>query len=100
MVSPEVPTCWPVGQAILDHQPHRQVHHAVGVLTTGWGEIREVRVKVLATLRTVEFIPIKPLAATDSSALGSCAGHSRVPSPGHGPLASTGGFGPSRYDSA
>ena len=53
MVSPEVPTCWPVGQAILDHEPHRQVHHAMGVLTTGWCEIGEVRVKVLATLRTV-----------------------------------------------
>src|SRR5205823_12549296 len=53
MVSPEVPACWPVRQAVLDHEPHRQVHHAVGVLTTGWGEIGEVRVKVLATLRTV-----------------------------------------------
>jgi hypothetical protein len=53
MVAPEVPTCWPVGQAILDHEPHRQVHHAMGVLTTGWCEIGEVRVKVLATLRTV-----------------------------------------------
>src|SRR5262249_22828820 len=27
--------------------------HAVGVLTTGWGEIGEVGVKVLTTLRTV-----------------------------------------------
>src|SRR2546430_7371986 len=53
MVSPQVPTCWPVGQAVLDHEPHRQVHYAVGVLTTGWSEIGEVRVKVLATLRTV-----------------------------------------------
>jgi hypothetical protein len=53
MVAPEVPTCGPVGQAVLDHEPHRQVHHAVGVLTTGWCEIRKVRVKVLATLRTV-----------------------------------------------
>src|SRR6266446_3021630 len=53
MVSPEVPTCWPVGQAILDHEPHRQVHHAMGILTAGWCEIGEVRVKVLATLRTV-----------------------------------------------
>src|SRR5438874_12177703 len=51
MVAPEVPACWPVGQAVLDHEPHRQVHHAVGVLTTGWGEIGEVRVKVLTTLR-------------------------------------------------
>ena len=32
-------------------------------------------------VRMVEFIPIKPLAATGSSAPGSCAGHSRVPSP-------------------
>src|SRR5437867_2807109 len=53
MVSPEVPTCWSVGQAILAHEPHRQVHHAMGVLTAGWCEIGEVRVKVLATLRTV-----------------------------------------------
>src|SRR5262249_45135851 len=53
MVSPEVPTCWPVGHAVLDHEPHREVHHAVGVLTAGWCEIGEVRVKVLATLRTV-----------------------------------------------
>jgi hypothetical protein len=34
----------------------------------------------------VEFIPLKPLAATGSSAPGRCAGHSRVPSPDHGPL--------------
>src|SRR5262249_20419715 len=53
MVAPEVPTGWPVGPASLDHQPHRQVHHTVGVLTTGWGERREGRVTVLATLRTV-----------------------------------------------
>jgi hypothetical protein len=59
MVTPEVPTGWPVGQASLDHEPHRHVHHAVGVLTPGWGEIGEVGIKVLATLCTVEFIPIK-----------------------------------------
>jgi hypothetical protein len=53
MVAPEVPTCGPVGQAVLDHEPHRQVHHAVGVVSTRWGEIGEVRVKVRATLRTV-----------------------------------------------
>src|SRR5215471_5297228 len=50
---PEVPTGWPIGQAVLDHEPPRQVHHAVGVRTTGWGESREVRMKVLATLCTV-----------------------------------------------
>jgi hypothetical protein len=53
VVAPEVPTRGPVGQAVFDHQPYRQVHHAVGVLTAGWRQIREVGVKVLATLRTV-----------------------------------------------
>src|SRR5437868_7912108 len=53
VVSPEVPTRWSVGQAVLDHEPHGQVYHAMGVLTSGWGQIGEVRVKVLATLRTV-----------------------------------------------
>src|SRR6266516_5911128 len=53
MVAPQVPTRWAVGQAVLDHEPHGQVHHAVGVLTAGWCGIGEVRVKVLATLRTV-----------------------------------------------
>ena len=52
VVAPEVPTRRPVGQAILDHEPHRQVHHAMGVLTAGGGEIGEVRVNVRATLRT------------------------------------------------
>src|SRR5262252_6990506 len=53
VVSPEVPTRWAVGQAVLDHEPHGQVYHAVGVLTSGGCQIGEVRVKVLATLRTV-----------------------------------------------
>src|SRR5437870_499877 len=52
VVSPEVPTRWSVGQAVLDHQPHGQVDHTVGVLTSGWCQIGEVRVKVLATLCT------------------------------------------------
>src|SRR6185503_13842471 len=51
MVAPEVPTRGPVGQAVFDHQPDCQIHHAVGVLSAGWCQIREVRVKVLATLR-------------------------------------------------
>src|SRR5262245_44653215 len=53
-----------------------------------------------AGIAAFEFIPIKSLAAMDSSAPGSYAGHSRVPSRDHGPLASTGGSGPSRYDNA
>src|SRR4029450_10041815 len=35
------------------HETSRQIHHAVRVLSAGWRQIREVRVKVLATLRTV-----------------------------------------------
>src|SRR5215831_5474971 len=53
VVAPEVPTRGPVGQAIFDHQPYRQIHHAVGILSARWRQIREVSVKVLATLRTV-----------------------------------------------
>jgi transposase-like protein len=49
---------------------------------------------------TFEFIPIKPLAATDSSAPGSCAGHSRVPSPDRGRPPSTGGSDLSQCGSA
>src|SRR6266705_2658616 len=49
---------------------------------------------------SIEFIPIKPLVATGSGAPGSCAGHSRVPSPDHGHPASTGESGLSRCDSA
>jgi hypothetical protein len=41
----------------------------------------------------IEFIPIKPLAATGSSAPGSWAGHSRVPSPDRGRLLAIGGCG-------
>jgi hypothetical protein len=33
VVAPQVPTGWTIGQAVLDHQPHRQVHHAMGVVT-------------------------------------------------------------------
>jgi len=53
VVAPEVPTRGPVGQAVFDHQPYRQINHAVGVLTTGWRQVREGGAKVLATLRTV-----------------------------------------------
>src|SRR5262249_52944043 len=53
VVTPEVPARRTVGQAVLDHEPDRQSHHAVRVLSAGWRQIREVRVKVLATLRTV-----------------------------------------------
>ena len=45
------------------------------------------------TSGTLEFIPIKPLAATGSGGPGSYAGHSRFPSRHHGRPASTGGSG-------
>jgi len=53
VVTPQMPTRWAVGQAVLDYNPHRQVDHAVRVVTARWRQIREVGAKVLATLRTV-----------------------------------------------
>src|SRR4029077_20060004 len=50
VVAAEVPTRGPVGPAVFDHQPDRPINHAVGVLSAGWCQIREARVKVLATL--------------------------------------------------
>jgi DNA-binding transcriptional MocR family regulator len=60
---------------------------------------REIRPKALyctsrqSTTRALEFIPIKPLAATGSGAPGNYAGHSRFPSRHHGRPASTSGSG-------
>jgi len=53
VVAPQVPTRWAVGQAILDHEPHRQIDHAVGRAAARWREISEVGVEVRATFRTV-----------------------------------------------
>src|SRR4029453_9145114 len=53
VVAPEVPTRRPIGQAVLDHQPYRQINHAVRILTAGGRQIREVGAQVRATLRTV-----------------------------------------------
>jgi hypothetical protein len=53
VVAPQMPTRWAVGQAVLDHNPHRQIDHAVRVVTARWRQIREVGAKVLATLRTI-----------------------------------------------
>ena len=39
VVAPEVPTCWPVGQIVLDHEPDRQSNHAVGIVTAWWRQI-------------------------------------------------------------
>src|ERR671933_1210611 len=53
VVAPEVPAGGTVGHAVLDHQPHRQIDHAVRVVTGRWRQIREVGAKVLATLGAV-----------------------------------------------
>src|SRR5678816_4185346 len=42
VVAPQVPTRRAVGQAVLDHEPHRQIDHTVGVLTARWRQIRPV----------------------------------------------------------
>jgi hypothetical protein len=67
VVAPEVPAGGPVGHAVLDHEPHGEVYHAVGVLTAGRGQIGEVRAEVLATLRTVML----------------CIGHKQIPRTPH-----------------
>src|SRR6266478_5411782 len=53
VVSPEMPTRRAVGQAVFDHDAHRQIDHPVGIMTARRGQVREVGVKVLATLRTI-----------------------------------------------
>src|SRR5262245_30374662 len=53
VVTPQGPTRWAVGHAVLHHEPHCQIDHAVGILTARGRQIGEVRVKVLAALRTV-----------------------------------------------
>src|SRR5712692_7181054 len=53
VVSPQMPTRRAVGHAVLDHDAHRQIDHAVGIMTARWCQISEVGVQVLATFRTV-----------------------------------------------
>src|SRR6266487_1158106 len=53
VVSPQMPTRRAVGQAVFNHDAHRQIDHAVGIMTAWWCQISEVGVQVLATFRTV-----------------------------------------------
>src|SRR5215831_3641764 len=53
MVAPQVPTRRAVGHAILHDEPHRQIDDAVGILTPGWRQIRQVSLEVLLTFRTI-----------------------------------------------
>src|SRR5262249_28123848 len=52
MSAPQVPTGRAIGQAVLDHEPHRQSADAVGRVTARGGQSSEVSVEVLATCRT------------------------------------------------
>src|SRR5262249_29650405 len=52
VVAREAAACWPVGHPGLDHEPYRQINHTVRILTARRRQIGEVRVKVLAALRT------------------------------------------------
>src|SRR5712691_11175270 len=47
VVSPQVPTRWAVGQAVLDHDPYRQIDHARRVVTAWWCQIGQVRIDIL-----------------------------------------------------
>jgi hypothetical protein len=40
VVAPQVPTRWAVGHAVLNDDPHRQIDHAVRVVTARWGQVR------------------------------------------------------------
>src|SRR5262245_30815445 len=53
VVAPQGPTRWAGGQAVLHHEPHRQIDHTGGILPARGRQIGEVGTQVLATLRTV-----------------------------------------------
>src|SRR4029450_9215868 len=53
VVTPQMPAGRTVGQVIFDDESHRQIDHTMGVLTPRWRQIREVRIEVLLTFRTV-----------------------------------------------
>jgi hypothetical protein len=72
------------------------LRHAINKLPA---KLTAIPSSVRQALRSNEFIPIKPLAATDSSAPGSCAGHNRVPLLDRGRPPSTSGSGLSQCGS-
>jgi hypothetical protein len=48
-----MPTGWAIRQTILDHETHRQIDDAVGIMTARRRQIRQIVVEVLAALRAV-----------------------------------------------
>src|SRR5437867_6980867 len=53
VVAPQMPAGRTVGHAVLHYEPYRQSDHAMGVVTARWGQIRQVRIEVSATLGAV-----------------------------------------------
>src|ERR1700674_1005027 len=53
VVSPQVPTRWPVGQPIFHHDPHGNVDDAVGISALGRRQVGEICGEVGATGCTV-----------------------------------------------
>jgi hypothetical protein len=49
VVTPQVPTRGSVGQAIFNHDSHRQVNDAMGVMATGWSKISKIDIETLLT---------------------------------------------------
>ena len=47
VIAPEVPTRGPVGQAVFDHEPYRQINHAVRRLTAGGARSERSALKYL-----------------------------------------------------
>src|SRR5467141_565903 len=48
-----MPTRRAVGQAVFDHDAPLYIDHPLGIMTSRRGQVRDVGVKVLATLRTI-----------------------------------------------
>jgi len=53
MIAPQVPASGAIGQAIFNHQAHRQLDHPMGVVPPGRGHIAEIDVEMLPALRAV-----------------------------------------------
>jgi len=53
VIAPQVPAGGSIGQAIFDHETHRQLNHPMGVVATGWCHITQVDVEILLAWCTV-----------------------------------------------
>jgi hypothetical protein len=46
VIAPQMPTGRTVGQVIFDHQTHRQLDHAMGIMTAGRSHIGQINVEM------------------------------------------------------